>query len=250
MGTLRTILRSTDLGILTIEESEKKFAALMARIKEVIGDKAYSGFERKVEAVRHYHYIREATQYLWESEFAHCRTLLKRASMQLGVKYNDLLYLFADEFFDMCQNGTLTDKESELIQKRKEKRPLAEAYWNKSISEILATEGDDIKGISGSIGKVTGKVCIVKCTDEFDKLKEGEILVCSYTDPEWTPLFTLAAGVVVDTGGSLSHAAIVAREYKIPAVLATGNATVKLKDGDVVMVDGTNGVVMINRRII
>lgn len=165
--------------------------------------------------------------------------------MQLGVKYNDLLYLFSDEFFDMCQKGTLTDKESELIQKRKEKCPLAEAYWNKSISEILATEGDDIKGISGSIGKVTGKVCVVKGADEFDKLKEGEIFVCSYTDPEWTPLFTLAAGVVVDTGGSLSHAAIVAREYKIPAVLATGNATVKLKDGDVVMVDGTNGVVML-----
>ena len=136
--------------------------------------------------------------------------------------YNDLLYLFADEFFDMCQKGTLTDKESELIQKRKAKRPLAEAYWNKSISEILATEGDDIKGISGSIGKVTGKVCAVKGADEFDRLKEGEILVCSYTDPEWTPLVTLAAGVVVDTGGSLSHAAsCVCRDLCEPKELRT-----------------------------
>ncbi len=128
------------------------------------------------------------------------------------MDYSDLLYLFADEFFELCQRGVLTDKESQLIQKRKAKRPLAGAYWNKCISELLATDGDDIKGISGSIGNVTGKVCIVKGTDEFDKLKEGEILVCNYTDPEWTPLFTLAAGVVVDTGGSLSHAAIVARE--------------------------------------
>lgn len=243
LGTLRTMLRSTDVGILTKEESEQKFVVLMERIKSTMKDKSYSKFEKRGQAVRHYHYIREATQYLWESEFAHCRTLLKWASLQLGVDYNDLLYLFADEFFELCQKGVLTDKEHQIIQKRKAKRPLAEAYWNKCISELLATDGDDIKGISGSIGNVTGKVCIVKGTEEFDKLKEGEILVCNYTDPEWTPLFTLAAGVVVDTGGSLSHAAIVAREYKIPAVLATGNATSKLKDGDMVVVDGTNGEV-------
>ena len=76
-----------------------------------------------------------------------------------------------------------------------------------------------------------------------DKLDKGDILVCTYTDPEWTPLFALAAGVVVDTGGTLSHAAIVAREYGIPAVLATGDATAKLSDGDMVLVDATDGTV-------
>ena len=69
------------------------------------------------------------------------------------------------------------------------------------------------------------------------------ILVCRYTDPEWTPLFALAAGVVVDTGGTLSHAAIVAREYGIPAVLATGNATSVIKDGDMILVDASQGIV-------
>ena len=243
LGTLRTMLRSKDTGILTKEESDKKFTALMERVKAALGEKEYRKFERKVKAVRHYHYIREATQYLWESEFRHCRVLLKQASEQLQVSYDDLLYLFADEFFKVCRAGVLTEEAKTLIEKRKAKRPLAEAYWNKSISEILATDGDSIKGVSGSSGKATGKVCIIKSTAEFDKLREGDILVCSYTDPEWTPLFTLAAGVVVDTGGSLSHAAIVAREYRIPAVLATGNATEKLKDGNVVIVDGTNGTV-------
>ena len=94
--------------------------------------------------------------------------------------------------------------------------------------------------MSGSAGQATGKVRVVRGPAEFDKLQQGEILVCTYTDPEWTPLFTLAAGVVVDTGGTLSHAAIVAREYGIPAILATGNATRLLKDGDRVVVDGTN----------
>ena len=76
-------------------------------------------------------------------------------------------------------------------------------------------------------------------------MQQGEVLVCTYTDPEWTPLFTLAAAVVVDSGGTLSHAAIVAREYKIPCVLATGNATKLLKDGNMVIVDGTDGRVTV-----
>ncbi|MCR5232459.1 MAG: hypothetical protein K6E53_00920, partial [Lachnospiraceae bacterium] len=72
-----------------------------------------------------------------------------------------------------------------------------------------------------------------------------DILVCPYTDPEWTPLFALAGGVVVDTGGTLSHAAIIAREYGIPCVLATGEATTRLKDGDMVLVDAAEGSVTV-----
>lgn len=65
--------------------------------------------------------------------------------------------------------------------------------------------------------------------------------MCPYTDPTWTPLFSLAAAVVSDTGGPLSHAAIVAREYGIPAVLGTGNGTSRLKDGERVLVNGSDG---------
>ena len=245
LGTLRTMLRSENSRILGQMESEKKFASLMEKAKRTIGDKAYQKFEKKVKAVRHYHYIREATQYLWESEFAYCRLLLQQASSLLKTGYEDLLYLFADEFFEVCRAGALTDQARGLIEKRKGKRPLAEAYWSRSIAKMLAADGSDITGVSGSVGKAVGSVRVIKSPEEFDKLQAGEILVCTYTDPEWTPLFTLAAGVVVDTGGTLSHAAIVAREYKIPAVLATGNATEKLKDGDMVIVDGTNGTVVI-----
>ena len=68
--------------------------------------------------------------------------------------------------------------------------------------------------------------------------------MCPYTDPTWTPLFALAAAVVADTGGPLSHAAIVAREYGIPAVLGTGHATT-ISDGATLLVDGTGGTVTI-----
>lgn len=245
LSTLRTMLRGDSGVFISKEDNDEKFKTLMTQVKEKISTKAYAKFARKVTAVRHYHYIREATQYLWESEFAHCRNILKQCAKALGTDYEDLLFLFASELIDACRTGELRQEHCNLIRMRKAKRPLAECYWKKSIEKALSTEGNEITGVCGSAGSATGRVCIVKSPAEFDKLNQGEILVCPYTDPEWTPLFTLAAGVVVDTGGSLSHAAIVAREYKIPAVLATGDASKRLKDGELVIVDGSKGKVFI-----
>jgi phosphoenolpyruvate synthase/pyruvate phosphate dikinase len=88
-----------------------------------------------------------------------------------------------------------------------------------------------------------GPVRVIRDGSEFGKLQPGDVLVAPYTNPAWTPLFQRAAAVVVDSGGPMSHAAIAAREYGIPAVMATGNGTARLADGDVVRVDGTRGMV-------
>ncbi|MBQ7486519.1 MAG: phosphoenolpyruvate synthase [Clostridia bacterium] len=245
LHSLRTILRGAPAAVPDLQEGQRRFSELMDRARHAIGSRRYARFERKVLAVRHYHTIREATQYLWESEFALCRKRLRDLSAMLSISYDDLLYLFADELLSVCKSGAVDDTVSARIERRKAKRPLAEAYWSRSISIMLDTGSPDITGVCGSCGKVTGKACIVRTPDEFSKLSQGDILVCPYTDPEWTPLFTLAAGVVVDTGGTLSHAAIVAREYQIPAVLATGVATQKIHDGDTVLVDADAGKVMI-----
>ncbi|MCR5596208.1 MAG: phosphoenolpyruvate synthase [Lachnospiraceae bacterium] len=241
---LRPMIKSGGGSVPTEEESRKKYEDLMSRVKNTISSKKYREFEKQVTALRHYHYIREASQYLWESEFELCRRLLRELSDAVGISYEDLLYLFSDELYEMCDSGD-TSSALKIIEKRKEKRPLAKAYWNKCMEDALATNDGQIKGIGGAIGQSSGPVCLITSPAEFGKLSKGDILVCTYTDPEWTPLFTLAAGVVVDTGGTLSHAAIVAREYGIPAVLATGDATKKLKDKDMVMVDGTNGRVTV-----
>jgi pyruvate,water dikinase len=245
LHSFRTVLRSGDAGMMTAEESGRKFDALMERVRQSIGERRYAGFEKKVNAVRRYHYVREATQYLWESEFALCRRLLRGAAELLGTSYEDLLYLFADELFAVCKAGRVDAEAAGRIRRRKDKRPLALAYWERSIATMLGTGNAEIKGIPGSAGKAAGRACIVRTPGEFDKLREGDILICPYTDPEWTPLFTLAAGVVADTGGTLSHAAIVAREYGIPAVMACGNATSRLRDGERVVVDGETGVVSV-----
>ncbi|HEX5416258.1 MAG TPA: PEP-utilizing enzyme, partial [Chloroflexota bacterium] len=106
-------------------------------------------------------------------------------------------------------------------------------------------EGNVLKGIAASPGQVTGLARVIHGPEEFDQMRPGDILVARITTPAWTPLFALAAGVVTDVGGPLSHSSIVAREYHIPAVLGTGVATERLASGQRLAVDGTAGTVTI-----
>ncbi len=98
-------------------------------------------------------------------------------------------------------------------------------------------------GMAGSPGVADGPVRLVRDNSEFGKLMPGDVLVAPYTNPSWTPLFQRAVAVVVDTGSLASHAAIVAREYGIPAVMGTVVGTQAFHDGDWVRVDGTHGTV-------
>lgn len=120
---------------------------------------------------------------------------------------------------------------------------LVKLVYNFVSCSLFDDTGDELKGVSGSAGEATGRVCIISGPEEFYKFNKGDILVCRLTDPEWTPLFSLAKAVVADTGAELSHAAIVAREYGIPAILGVGLATMKYKDGDMIRVDGSKGIV-------
>jgi pyruvate,water dikinase len=106
-----------------------------------------------------------------------------------------------------------------------------------------ASEHALASGSPAAPGRVTGPVRIVRSSDEFDRLKAGEILVAPLTAPAWTPLFSRAAAVVTDVGSALAHASIIAREFGIPAVVGCVDATTRLRDGMVVTVDGTRGTV-------
>ncbi|MCC6627433.1 MAG: hypothetical protein IT340_08540 [Chloroflexi bacterium] len=107
------------------------------------------------------------------------------------------------------------------------------------------TEPGLLRGNAGSRGVVTGRARVVRSLTEAGALERGEVLVCETTAPPWTPLFATAAAVVTDTGGILSHCAIVAREYQIPAVVGVGMATAVLRTGQLVEVDGTAGTVRV-----
>jgi rifampicin phosphotransferase len=102
-----------------------------------------------------------------------------------------------------------------------------------------------VRGASGSAGTATGVARVVRSLAEAGRLSAGEILVAETTAPPWTPLFGVAAAVVTETGGILSHSAVVAREYGIPAVVGAFGATTAIKDGDVIEVDGDAGTVRV-----
>lgn len=113
------------------------------------------------------------------------------------------------------------------------------------ITNFEELKTNTIVGSPGSAGRSEGIVRCLKSITEGDKLQKGEILVTSQTDIAWTPLFPRASAIITDIGAPLSHAAVIARELGIPAVLGCGNAMLKLKTGDRVLVDGGRGTVSI-----
>ena len=107
---------------------------------------------------------------------------------------------------------------------------------------------DVLKGVAGSPGVVTGTAKVVRSLAEASVLEDGDIMVCEMTLPPWVPLFSIVGGVVTDTGGVLSHCAIVAREFGLPAVVGTQVGTSTLQTGMTVTIDGTKGTVTIDAR--
>jgi pyruvate,water dikinase len=103
----------------------------------------------------------------------------------------------------------------------------------------------ELRGSSGSSGVVRGTARVIHSISEAGRLQPGDIIVTATTAPPWTPLFATVAAVVTDTGGVLSHCAVVAREYAIPAVVGTGTATSTIVDGQTIEVDGDAGIVRI-----
>jgi pyruvate,water dikinase len=128
-------------------------------------------------------------------------------------------------------------------------RRLLEAFvWETTLETAPgapASRSGMLSGVGASAGRVTGPVRVIRGEDELPRFEAGEILVCPSTHSSWAVVFARAAAVVTDHGGVLSHPAIVAREYGIPAVVGTGSATTRLRDGQMVCVDGAAGRVEI-----
>lgn len=167
------------------------------------------------------------------------------------IPREDLLALSIDELLDVADGGPVPDR---TIARRKSELAAAlavtPAEWSIHQLSIVEDSVQDtltqLTGLAGSNGVGRGRVRILRDVD--DDFEDGEVLVAGTTDTAWTPLFLGAAAIITDTGGPLSHATIVAREVGIPAVVNTKTAVRDLNDGDLVEVDGTNGIVHILER--
>ena len=186
---------------------------------------------------------------------------LRRIALELGKRMveisaidrvEEVFHLKFDELEDFGEpwppEKRTVDQIRSLVASRNAKR---ESLANKPMVDprLLTTtstvaEGVLLNGTSGSPGVAKGPARIVRDVSEFGKLRAGDVLIAPVTNPAWTPLFQRAVAVVVDTGGLASHAAIVAREYGIPAVMGTLKGTKELEDGQWVQVDGSRGLVL------
>ncbi|GAA1469320.1 PEP-utilizing enzyme [Nocardiopsis exhalans] len=182
---------------------------------------------------------------------------LRRSLLEMGARLRragvleedfDLFHLRLEEVLEVTDAAAIPDVQAQrlrtLVRERAAKR--AELAGVPMIDPARAfprgENGDAlVTGSPASSGRVSGPARIIREAEDFHRLQKGDVLVCPYTNPAWTPLFQRAAAVVVDSGAIASHAAIVAREYGIPAVMGTGTGTSVLTDGDVVTVDGGSG---------
>jgi pyruvate,water dikinase len=177
------------------------------------------------------------------------------------LRYNELRLLTADpEAFDA---RSLVSERRDARERQAEIRPpdwigtateeaLAFPYltlWGfpEKFHRQAPERVDEVHGLGASPGVVEGSARKVSSLDEFDKVREGEVLVCEMTNPAWVVLFTKIAGLVTDAGGVASHPAVVAREFSIPAVVGTSIATERIETGDRVRVNGTSGTVEVLR---
>lgn len=232
-------------------------------IKKKLKKKDYDKFEQVLETFRKGIILREESSFMLEKVTAAIRRMALKlggilSKNQIIEDKEDVFYIFINELSPVAE-GKLFIKEK--IKKRKQAFTEVYAAHKKGVHWMISTgsvpgfktnkkdstnKPNDInilKGLPASSGLYEGTVCVVRDPSEFNKLKNGDIMVSPYTSPVWTPLFKLAGALVTEIGSPASHAAIVAREYGIPAVVAIENATNKLKDGQKIRVDGTNGIV-------
>ncbi|HKX68458.1 MAG TPA: PEP/pyruvate-binding domain-containing protein [Intrasporangium sp.] len=210
--------------------------------------------------------LREDTHF----EITRPMPVVRRTVLELGERLaattwidrpEDVWYLLWDEVASLADPSRPQDDHQHDVQHDPQHDRLRStvarrrrAYAELASSPLIATatlypdrgasDAALLTGLAGGGGRATGSVRVIRHPDEFGTVSAGEVLVSPATNPAWTPLFARVAAVVVDHGGPASHAAIVAREYGIPAVLAVGTGTTTLSTGQRVTVDGDHGLVL------
>ena len=220
--------------------------------------------EKKIAGFRVANAFREEIRSKGVYIFCVFREYILRAGQLNGLGDEVFMFMF-DEFFEALRSGVMPVETLAARRKTYDKNLTypcfpsivmgrfepdewcADAnrrsdYYIQDMSAEPVQEGD-IRGFPGAAGKVRGKVVVIADVDHIGDIRDGDILVTTATNIGWTPAFPRVSAIVTDIGAPLSHAAIVAREFGIPAVVGCGNATMLLKTGEMVEVDGAAGVV-------
>jgi phosphoenolpyruvate synthase/pyruvate phosphate dikinase len=240
------------------QEAWKKEQELLKRLRALPdGERKAEETKRMIDRVRTFIGYREYPKYGMVSRyFVYKQALLEEAErlVQAHVlrEKEDIFYLTFQEFHDVVRTKAVDDQ---LIGRRKD---AFRSYQALTPPRVLTSDGEVIAGVyrrddlpAGALvglpvsaGTVEGRARVILDMAEAD-LETGDILVTAYTDPSWSPLFVTIAGLVTEVGGLMTHGAVIAREYGLPAAVGVEHATRLIRDGQQIRVNGTDGYVEI-----
>ncbi|WP_182274874.1 phosphoenolpyruvate synthase [Bacillus velezensis] len=240
------------------QEALKKEQELLDRLKQLPdGEQKARETKRMIQIIRNFSGFREYPKYGMISRyFVYKQALLKEAEQlaKAGVIHEkeDIYYLTFEELQEVVRTNKL---DYQIISTRKGEYKV---YEKLSPPRVITSDGEIVTGeykrenlpagaIAGlpvSSGVIEGRARVILNMEDAD-LEDGDILVTPYTDPSWTPLFVSIKGLVTEVGGLMTHGAVIAREYGLPAVVGVENATLLIKDGQRIRVHGTEGSIEI-----
>ncbi|NHN32800.1 phosphoenolpyruvate synthase [Paenibacillus agricola] len=240
------------------QEALEKEQELLDRLKQLPEGKGKAEeTKRVISLIRNFIGYREYPKYgMINRYFVYKQALLKEAEqlVQAGVIHEkeDVYYLTFEELHDVVRKNKL---DYQIISKRKDEYKFYEKLTPPRVitsdGEIIAGEykrenlpAEAMVGLPVSSGVIEGRARVILNMEDAD-LEDGDILVTSFTDPGWTPLFVSIKGLVTEVGGLMTHGAVIAREYGLPAVVGVENATKLIKDGQRIRVHGTEGYIEI-----
>ena len=240
------------------QEALKKEQELLDRLKQLPdGEQKAEETKRMVDLMRNFTGYREYPKYSMVSRyFVYKQALLKEAEQLVQARVihekEDIYYLTFEELREVARTHKL---DNQVISKRKDEYKSFEKLTPPRVitsdGEIIAGEykrenlpAQAIVGLPVSSGVIEGRARVILNMEDAD-LEDGDILVTSFTDPSWTPLFISIKGLVTEVGGLMTHGAVIAREYGLPAVVGVENATRLIRDGQRIRVNGTDGYVEI-----
>ncbi|MBD8589093.1 phosphoenolpyruvate synthase [Peribacillus simplex] len=240
------------------QEALKKELEILDRLKQLPdGEQKVKETKRMISLIRNFIGYREYPKYgMVNRYFVYKQALLKEAEqlVQANVIHakEDIYYLTFEELHEVVRKNKL---DYQMISKRKDEYRLYEKLTPPRVitsdGEIIVGEykrdnlmAEAIVGLPVSSGIIEGRARVILNMEDAD-LEDGDILVTTFTDPSWTPLFVSIKGLVTEVGGLMTHGAVIAREYGLPAVVGVVNATKLIKDGQRIRVNGTEGYIEI-----
>lgn len=241
-----------------LQEALEKEQELLARLKQLPdGEQKAEETKRMIGLIRNFIGYREYPKYGMINRYFVYKQALQKEAEQLvraGVIHEkeDIYYLAFEELHEVVRTNKL---DYQLIDKRKDDYKFYEKLTPPRVitsdGEIIAGEynrenlpAQAIVGLPVSSGVIEGRARVILNMEDAD-LEDGDILVTSFTDPGWTPLFVSIKGLVTEVGGLMTHGAVIAREYGLPAIVGVENATKLIKDGQRIRVHGTEGYIEI-----